>query len=134
MESCIALEFSVRSDETVPIEVTAERVGHALDCEFSEGRYYGVSAYVTQVFGLRVGLLEWAGLAGQPTFRLDGNVVEPRFAQLVGPGDEVVAQDISQAVACILRARGAGDWRVPSSEELDAEADFEREMTELYDS
>src|SRR5690242_9531904 len=128
----MAIEFSIRCDATDTIEAMAGRLGSALNCRFEEGTYYRIPAYVSEVLGLRLGLLEWEGVAARPTFRLDGNIMDPRFAQLKRVGDVRVV-DISQAVADILESRGAGAWRVPPSEELNADDEFERRMTELYD-
>src|SRR5438477_5311391 len=99
----MALEFSIRCDASDSIEAVAGQLGTALNCRFEEGTHYQTPAYVSEVMGLRLGLLDWEGIAATPTFRLDANMNDARFAQLDRVG-EVRVVDIARAVVDTLQA------------------------------
>jgi hypothetical protein len=119
-----ALRFSVRSDAVVPLDEMRARVETAMGCSFREGDFHKVPALVTELLGMTISLFEWRGLAGARTYRLQGRTGDARF--LEAPGGQVAELegiDIGQAVIDLLAVRDAGDWRIPSREEIEAELD-----------
>lgn len=118
------LRFSVRSDAAMPLDEIRDRLEAAIGCSFREGHFHKVPALVTELLGMTISLFEWRGLAGARTFRLQGRTGDAQF--LEAPGGQVAELegiDIGQAVIDLLAVRGAGEWRIPSREEIEAELD-----------
>lgn len=124
-----ALGFSLRVDAKIPLSEMRNLVAKALGCQLVEADYHGTPVLMSELLGMRILLLQWFGLNRELTFQLHGLIDDPKY--LEGNEDEiieVVEIDISQAVIDLLLLKGAGEWRIPSCEEIEAEIDYEKQV------
>lgn len=118
----IIFGFEIRTDATMPIDVTIERLMAALGCTFRPGDYHGTEAWKANLLGMRVFLYPWRGISDTPIFRMHGMIYSANFFD--GPGTEEIhlsTQDLSQGIIDLLEVSGAGKWRLPSDAESEAE-------------
>src|SRR4051812_32771915 len=73
------LDFSIRTDATLPLIEMHLLVNHALGIKLIEGDFHGTPVLMTEVFGMNIFLGLWKGLKGIPTFQLHGIVDDIRF-------------------------------------------------------
>jgi hypothetical protein len=132
------LRFSLRCAQTMSEEDMVRRLGPALGCTFAEREFREIPAWRADLLGLGVYLYEWGGIDRRAIFRLhtaleDEGYLPPRPDVAV----DFVDLDISTAIVDLLQVRGAGDWWIPSAEEIAAEQaygrDFARYMREGLD-
>jgi hypothetical protein len=120
MSTRTVLTFSLRLDATEPFETVQARVETGLGCKLRSGSFARVPAVVGEVLGMQIGLFLWRGIGGVHVYQLHG-----------GP-DRDVGYDwqeirIDRAIIDLLRDKGAGEWRQPTSEEHRAEAEYDLE-------
>jgi hypothetical protein len=116
------LTFSLRIDATEPLQTVKARVEAALSCNLQGGGFAGVPAFVGEVLGMQIGLLLWRGIGGAYVYQLHGCPDRETLHNV--EWDEI---RIDRAVIDLLRHKGAGEWRQPTSEEHRAEANYELE-------
>lgn len=117
-----SLSFSIRIDATLPFPDLQNKVEEILGCKFVNKKFYGEYLLVGDLLGMRVLLSEWRGLERKKTYQLHGIADDPKLFP-----DEtnttVNSIDISPAIITLLYVYGAGNWRIPSKEEIIAEAE-----------
>lgn len=127
------LRFSIRTDATIPLDELSERVGSAFGATLREGELRGDFVLETRLVGMHILLLPWCGLNRAETYQLHGN---PDYDILLPEDDldgiEFVDMNINEAIIDLLRLSGAGEWRVPSREEIEAEIAYGEELRKEY--
>jgi hypothetical protein len=118
------LGFTLRADAMVPLAEICKRVEGAFGCKLQEDNYHGIPVLKTELLGMRILLSQWCGLEERETFQLHGFVDDPRFLEGSEEDLGVYQIDISQAIIDLLAVHGAGDWRVPSRVEIEAEIEY----------
>ena len=122
----VVFSFVVWSDTGMPTVEMLGRVEAAMGCTFVRGKYAYEPAWRADLMGMRIYFLEWPGVRFKPAFEMHGAIADMRFRERrQGKTPELVSQDISQGVADLLSALGAGEWRVPTRAELLADAGFD---------
>jgi len=116
------LTFSLRIDATEPLQTVKARVEAALGCGLQGGSFAGVPALVGEILGMQIGLLLWRGIGGAYVYQLHG-CSDQRTLHNV-EWDEI---RIDCAIIDLLRQKGAGEWRQPTSEEHRAEGNYDLE-------
>ncbi len=117
-----SMRFSLRSDAEGSLDEMRLLVEPALGCVFTPDTVqYDVFFFKAELLGMRILLGEWQGLAGRRTFQLHGAAVAIPNAPADIEYDDV---DINLPISELLAARGAGQWRVPSEEEIQAEVAY----------
>jgi hypothetical protein len=112
------MRFSLRIDaSTAPAGLTA-KLERALELVLAEVDRHGLSLREGHALGMQIHLMNWVGLGLQPIFRLSGyTTADEDWPENASP--RVIW--IDDAIIDLLRRRGAGEWHVPTSEELSAE-------------
>jgi hypothetical protein len=130
----VVLMFSIRSRAQVSIDEMRSLVGAALNCDFRLGTFWDMRVDVAHVLGMDVALYPWRGRANQSIFRLQAEVQDRRF--YVGPDGaslELVEQDISASIIGVLQVNGAGEWYVPTRDDIAAEAAYSYEYERQFE-
>ena len=117
-----SLRFSLRADAEGSLDEMRLLVEPALGCVFTpdtvqHDRFF----FKAELLGMRILLGEWQGLAGRRTFQLHGAALAIPNAPTDIEYDDL---DINLAIIELLAARGAGQWRVPSHAEIQAEVAY----------
>jgi hypothetical protein len=118
--------FTIRLDSELSVSEVARAVSAALlvNLEFDELGHGGSEIYGANVMGLWVDVSAWPPwpVEGHFTYQLQGR-----------PGPEIVYTDhdvlvdISAHVIDVLRRGGAGEWYIPSDEQVLREMDLMEE-------
>ncbi|MFD7491460.1 hypothetical protein ACFV8T_03435 [Streptomyces sp. NPDC059832] len=116
------LEFSIRTTVKESLEEVRKSVEGAFNCQFIEGEYDEIDAYVAVFLGMNVGLFQWGG-----DFILDTRIEDLRFLEAAEKKRLEVVR-ISDAVADTLNILGPFKWRVATDEDLARDAKFADEM------
>jgi hypothetical protein len=117
-----AMRFSLRCDAEGSLDEARESVYRVLGCSFKPGGdRYNMFLFEAELLGMEILLGEWRGLGGKRTLQLHGFVSVPPDAP---PDARLEDVDISLPIRDLLVSRGAGRWRVPSEDELMAEATY----------
>src|ERR1043165_8677528 len=115
------LHFAVRCNAVTPLTDMSDRVAAAVGCKLERATYHGFSAMRGKLLGMDVALFTWGGVNGT-TFRFQGDVEDISFLDFKDAhGLDVVAQDISPAVADALTVLTGFPWRIPTPEDIAAE-------------
>lgn len=128
----ILLVFRVRTHAETSLKEMGERVGKALECSFiEESRDDDCYCLVSRVLHLVISLRETFSGDGKLLFALSGSVRDDEFFQdKDGNYVDVDLLQVDQAIAHILRVKGAGDWWVPSVDEIIAGGEYWSKLEE----
>jgi hypothetical protein len=121
MPERVAFKVNIRCDAIVSGPEMARLIEGALGCSFKEGDNHGTPAWLGSFLGMRVVLEEWRGVGEAPIFRMFGGVLNDIFYRTRQAGDILSFMDISQGIIDVLDLSDAGEWRLPSDPEIDAE-------------
>jgi hypothetical protein len=93
----------------------------ALGCSFREAEVRGRDVRLAPLLGMMIVLDEWRGINERPIFRMRGSIQGHLFTDASDAGDAFTFVDISQGIIDTLYLSDAGEWRVPSEAEREAE-------------
>ncbi|MFD7233782.1 hypothetical protein ACFWAT_00550 [Streptomyces syringium] len=106
----------------MPVKRMAEHVGRLMGCAFEPGYHYETATWTSYLLGMQIHLYEWRGRGDTPILRFHGSMSRDRFGvDHLSQESEIVVERIDQGVIDLLSVHGAGDWRIPSEADIDAE-------------
>jgi hypothetical protein len=123
------LGFSLRKDEDESSENPYRGIEEAFGFRFESKVLGGMPVLFARSLGMDIIATRWKGIGGKGTLQLHGTVCDPKFLDAFPqPLHEFQEVDISEAVIALLQAYGQPGWRIPSSEEIEAEIEYDREF------
>jgi hypothetical protein len=126
--------FAVRCNDAMSLAEMAAKVSKAIGCRLTEGEYHKLPGARGVLLGMDVGLYEWGGVRGR-TFRFEGEVESSAFVEFMRDKSvQVIALDLSQAVADVLTVETGTSWRIPTAEDFAAEKIYGDELERRFAS
>lgn len=118
------LSFSIRIDASIPLAELQKQIENTLSCQLVYEEFYGTDVLAGYLLGMKIALSKWRGIERKETYQLHGIADNEKLV----PNEfdlNVDYIDISHAIITLLYANGAGNWRIPSKEEIIAESEYE---------
>jgi hypothetical protein len=89
---------------------------------FQEKEDHGISLREMQLLGMAIRFVPWRGIGLKAVYQLSGYTEAPDEYEA---DQQINAIDLSAALVYLLHSNGAGLWRIPTVEEMRAEASTE---------
>jgi hypothetical protein len=135
------LHFSLRSKEALALQAISNNVARAFGCEFREGSYHKIPALMAEILGMEIALYEWGELSQERIFQrifvLVGDVVDMSFVRTAREEKteqiEFIANDISSYIIDLLEVREAGQWYIPSLDQIEDEGAYSYRVESYFE-